>query len=213
MKKGIIFDFDGTLCDSKEFWTHLASTYLKDCGIIDHNIDDECKNFTLAEAANHIKEKHKLDKTINFIMMELNCLIEEAYLKDVKLKDGVIDFIEFLGIKDYKMIIATDTPKPLVNAVLKRYNVLNYIVDVITTIKVKKSKEFPDIYDYCLLRLDLEKKDVIVFEDNALVIKMLSENSYDTIYFKNDSEDCPYAFDYIESFKDDKVYNILEKII
>ncbi len=213
MKKAIIFDFDGTLCDSIDFWSHLASLYLKDCGIIDNNIDDECKNFTLAEAANYIKEKHKLDKTINFIMMELNCLIEQAYLNEIKLKDGVVDFIEFLSIKGYKMIIATDTPKPLVNAVLKRYNLVNYIVDVITTIKVKKSKEYPDIYDYCLLRMDLEKKNIIVFEDNINVIKMLNENYYDTIYFKNNDIECPYAFDYITSFKDDKVYKILEKII
>lgn len=213
MKKGVIFDFDDTLCNSKEFWSHLASLYLKKCDVIDNEIDSECVNLTLAEAANHIKNKHRLDKSVNFIMMELNCLIEEAYVKNIKLKKGVIDFMEFLNVKGYKMIIATDTPKPLVNALLKRYGIINYIVDVITTIKVKKTKEYPDIYDYCLLRLDLEKKDVLVFEDNINVIRMLNANSYDTIYVKNGLEECMDAFDFIESYEDDKVYKILEKII
>lgn len=215
MKKGIIFDFDGTLCDSTYFWNHLGHLYLKAIGINDDTIDLECNNMSVEESSEYIKNKHNLKDTPNFIRMQINCLIEEAYFKTLKLKDGVLDFLEYMHAHNYKMIIATDTPKPLVLALLKRYGVNTYFIDVITTIKVKKSKEYSDIYDYCLLRMGLEKRDVVVFEDNQKVIKMLRDNAYDAVRVIDDLEeiDLHYAIHTISNFMDRDAYDIVDKLI
>lgn len=214
MKKGIIFDFDGTLCDSTYFWNHLGEKYLKTLGIVDKDIDNECSEMSIEESSIHIKNKYNIDSSPNLIRMEINCLIEEAYFKTLELKEGVLDFLEYMYAHNYKMIIATDTPKPLVQALLKRYNIAHYFIDVITTIKVKKSKEYPDIYDYCLLRMGLNKNEVVVFEDNQKVLKMLRDNFYDTIMVRDNlDEDMHYALYTIDNFLDTKAYDILEKLI
>ncbi len=215
MKKGIIFDLDGTLCDSTSFWNHLGEAYLKTIGIIDKDIDDECHNMSIMESSEYIKKKHNLEATANFIRMEINCLIEEAYFKKLELKPGVLDFLEYMYAHGYKMIIATDTPKPLVLGLFKRYGIPHYFIDVITTIKVKKSKEYPDVYDYCLLRMDLLKRDVVVFEDNQNVIKMLKDNAYDTIRVVDDPSevDTSYALYTIDNFSDTRAYEIMDKLI
>jgi len=215
MKKGLIFDLDGTLCDSTYFWNHLGEAYLKTVGIIDKEIDIECHDMSIEESSEYIKKKHNLDTTANFIRMEINCLIEEAYFKKLELKPGVLDFLEYMYAKKYKMIIATDTPKPLVLGLFKRYGIPHYFIDVITTIKVKKSKEYPDVYDYCLLRMGLDKRDVVVFEDNQRVINMLKDNGYDTIRVVDDPSeiDTSNALFTVDNFTDTRAYEIIDKLI
>lgn len=214
LRKGVIFDLDGTLLDSMDMWGHLGKNYLAYKNIIDNDIDKECEAMSLEESSEYMKKKHNLKETANFIRMELNCIIEEEYFKKLELKPGVLEYLEFLKAHNVKLIIATATPKPLVTAVLKRHNVLDYFIDIITTIKVKKSKEYPDVYDYCLLRMDLSKKDVIVFEDIEHAIKTLKNNNYDVVGVKDINNDYIYDLcDYtIESFLDEKAYKLFEMI-
>lgn len=214
MRKGIIFDLDGTLLDSMDMWGHLGEKYLKEKNIIDKDIDHECEAMSLEESSIYIKKKHNLDKDPKIIRMELNCTIEEAYFNTLKLKDGVVDFLEYLRAHQIKMIIATATPKPLVVAALKRQGVLHYFIDVVTTMTVKKSKEYPDIYDYCLLKMNLKKDEVIVFEDIKHAIDTLNKASYLVVGVKDIDNDyiydmCKYTLD---SYKDDSAYKLIEEI-
>lgn len=209
MKKGIIFDLDGTLVDSLDFWNHLGEEFLKTKGIIDKDIDKECYNMTIEEAAGYMKVKHNLEDNVSFIRMLINCLIEEKYFKTLKLNPGVADCVEYLAAHGYSMIVATDTPKPLALAVLKKNGIAEYFVDVITTIKVKKGKDFPDIYDYCTLRMGLSKDEVVVFEDDQNAINTLKKACYDVIGY-GDNLDTTFK---ISSFEDDGAIMMVQKMI
>ena len=209
MKKGIIFDLDGTLVDSLYFWNHIGSTYLRYKGILDDNIDNETNNMTIEEAASYIKNKYNIEESISFIRMQINCMIEEQYFHKLKLNDGVLEFVEYFYAHNYKLIIATDTPKPLAIAILKRYGIADYFIDVITTIKVIAAKDKPNIYDYCCLRMQLNKEDVVVYEDDNMAIDTLKKANYDVIGYGNNTN----AIYKIESFKDEASYKMLEKMI
>lgn len=214
MKKGIIFDLDGTLLDSMDMWGHLGEKYLKEKNIIDKDIDHECEAMSLEESSIYMKEKHHLKKDPKVIRMELNCTIEEAYFNYLSLKSGVKEFLEYLKSNDVKMIIATATPKPLVVAALKRHNVLHYFIDVVTTMTVKKSKEYPDIYDYCLLKMNLKKEDVVVFEDIKHAINTLNKASYIVVGVHDIDNDyiydlCKYT---IDSYEGEEVYKLIESL-
>ncbi len=208
MKRGVIFDLDGTLIDSMPFWNSLGERYLKYIGIVDKDIDKETYNMTIEEAASYMKHKHNLNESVSYIRLQINCLIEEQYFKKLTLNEGVLEYIEYLYAHNYKLIVATDTPKPLAQAVLKKNGVLDYFIDVITTIKVKQDKSRPDIYDYCVLRMGLSKDDVVVIEDDDKAIETLKNASYDVIGFKTDA-----SYYKIDSFKDEIAYKMLEKLI
>ena len=155
-----------------------------------------------------MKHKHNLNESVSYIRLQINCLIEEQYFKKLTLNEGVLEYIEYLYAHNYKLIVATDTPKPLAQAVLKKNGVLDYFIDVITTIKVKQDKSRPDIYDYCVLRMGLSKDEVVVIEDDDKAIETLKNASYDVIGFKTDA-----SYYRIDSFKDEIAYKMLEKLI
>ncbi len=213
MKKGLIFDCDGVLLDSMEMWESVASTFLKKHNIIDDNVDGICSGMSLEESSVYLNEKYNLGMDPKIIRLEINCIIEEAYYTTLLLKDGIKDFLKYASSLNYKMIIATATPKPLVVSALKRLGVLEYFMDVITTIKVKKSKSFPDIYDYCLMALGLNKEDVYVFEDIYHAIKTLKDASYDVIGVLDRKNEYIYnmGIKTISSFKDKYLYDLIKE--
>lgn len=212
MKKGLIFDCDGVLLDSMNMWGHVGEKFLKEQGIIDPYIDSECAEMTLEESSAYIKAKHNLAIDEKLIRLGINCVIEHAYYYDLKAKPGVIEFLEDAKALGYQMIIATATPKPLVVAALKRLNILQYFKDVITTLKVKKSKNYPDVYDYCLLAMNLKKEEVYVFEDIKHALITLKNNNYDCVGVLD--IDNKYIYDMgiktIDSFSSEDAYILLK---
>ncbi|MGM9971622.1 MAG: HAD family hydrolase [Anaeroplasmataceae bacterium] len=211
MKKGIIFDCDGVLLDSMDMWNHVGRNYLLKKGIDDPNIDIECGSMNLEEASLYIKQKHNLVEDPISIRLALNCVIEEAYFTYLDIKKGVKEFLAYASRLGYKMIIATATPKPLVVAALKRHNILDYFIDVITTLKVKKSKNYPDVYDYSLKVLNMNKDDVYVFEDIEHAINTLIKNNYDVVGVLDIDNEYIYDMNIktIDSFSDKKAYELL----
>ncbi len=215
MKKGIIFDCDGTLLDSMGMWMSVGRNFLKEQGINDPNIDNECMDMDFNEAAVYMKNKHNLEGEPSYIRLLLNCMIENEYFSKLQLKPGVREYLEYAKSLGIKMIIATNTPRPLVESCFKRLGILDYFVHIVTTTTVKRSKAYPDIYDYCLGVLGLEKKDVVVFEDIKTAIQTLKTFHYDVVGVKDIDND--YIYDMcdwtIDSFEQEKAYTLLKKMI
>ena len=60
--KGAIFDFDGTIYESMEYWQTIAYDFLKSrFNVIDEKIDSECETYTIEEAVNYMNKKHSLN--------------------------------------------------------------------------------------------------------------------------------------------------------
>lgn len=211
VKKGIIFDCDGVLLDSMNMWNNILYEVLLSYGIDDKSINDICSDMTIEETSIYIKEKYNLEDSPINIRLKINCILESHYFFDLELKPGVKEFLSKACELGYKMIIASQTPKPLISACFKRLGILDYFIDIITTIKVKKSKQYPDIYDYCLRVLDLDKTDVYVFEDVYHALNTLINASYDCIGVYDINNEYIYDMDIktIDSFLSIDAFDII----
>ncbi len=112
------------------------------------------------------------------------------YANKVKLKEGVIQFLDMLKSKNIKIALATSNSIPLLEACLKNNGIYDYFDSITITDEVSRGKNFPDVYLLAAKKLNVSPENCIVFEDiipavkgakaaNMIVIAVRDESSID----------------------------------
>jgi HAD superfamily hydrolase (TIGR01509 family) len=206
--KGVIFDLDGTLVDSMGIWAKIDEEYLKKYNDkVPANLQEEITHLTLTETALYFKNKFNIKDDPELIINKWNSMAHYHYSNTIKLKDGVIEYLNYLRTNNIKIALATSNSVPLLEATLKSNNIFNYFDSISTTEEVKKSKSYPDIYLLAANKLNLNPSECLVFEDIVQAVKgaKLAGMTVYAVYdesSKNQREELEKCADkYITSFK------------
>lgn len=181
---GAIFDMDGTLLNSMDYWAIVPTEYLILKGITPKN--DTNRYFLECG----MKEWHKYQEIpypFEEVSDDIYKLMEKYYLKDVALKDGALDMLNRLKSKGIKMCLATATDKFMVEKILTRLGIKDFFLTIFTAKEVGKGKRFPLIYEKSLEFLGTDKDTTYVFEDAYYAIKTCYQNNFKVVgvYDKN----------------------------
>lgn len=164
--KAVIFDLDGTLIDSMWVWNKINEDYLKNYGYTaSEELQDEITHLTLTETAIYFKEKFNITSKIDDMIHTWNNMAFDYYSNKIKLKDGVLEYINFLRDKKIKIALATSNSIPLLEVILKKNNIYHYFDAITTSEEVQKSKINPDIYLLSAKKLNVSPEECLVFED------------------------------------------------
>ena len=166
-KDAVIFDMDGTLVDSMWIWTAVDDEYLErynlnkpDC------FHEEMEGKSYTEVAQFFLDVFpELDRTIDDVKKEWMEMTLEKYTTQVRLKNGVLDFLKSLKEKGLKIGIATSNARELVDATLNALCIESYFDSVRTSCEAEKGKPSPDVYLLVAKDLDLKPERCLVFED------------------------------------------------
>lgn len=170
--KAVIFDLDGTLIDSMGIWTQIDEEYLKGFGYeVPKNLQEEITHLTLTETAIYFKKMFNIENEIVDIIDTWHNMALSHYSKTIKLKDGVIPYLNHLKNKGIKIALATSNSIPLLEATLKNHEIYHYFDAITTTEEVNKAKNYPDIYLLSAKKLGVNPEDCLVFEDIVQAVK------------------------------------------
>jgi len=170
--KGVIFDLDGTLVDSMGIWAQIDEEYLKEYNYeVPSNLQEEITHLTLTETALYFKNKFNIEDDPEIIIEKWNSMAHHHYSNTIKLKEGVIEYLNYLRSNNIKIALATSNSVPLLEATLKNNNIYDFFDAVSTTEEVKKSKSYPDIYILSAEKLNLNPEECLVFEDIVQAVK------------------------------------------
>ena len=207
--KAVIFDLDGTLVDSMWVWSRIDIEYLKTKGYsMPENLRNEISHLSFSQTAAYFKKKFNLEDSIEKILEDWHRMAFNHYSTNVKLKLGVIDFLNLLKSFKIKIALATSNSIPLLEACLKNNEIYEYFDSITTTDEVSNGKDCPDVYLLAARKLGINPNDCLVFEDILPAVQGAKAANMKVIAVKDDEcldskEDLlKYADKYIHSFLD-----------
>ncbi|MBR3840962.1 MAG: HAD-IA family hydrolase, partial [Erysipelotrichales bacterium] len=165
---GFIFDMDGLLVDSETVslnnWQAVAKengfvtpyeTYIK---FIGRSVKDAQQIF-----------EEEVDTNIDFEVVR-NAVNEKNLrqfeIEGVKLMPGVRELLEYLKVKNKRMVVATSTYQDLAVKRLKMAGIYEFFENVVSGDMIEHSKPNPEIFLLACEKLGISKLDTVVLEDS-----------------------------------------------
>ena len=188
MIKGAIFDMDGTLLNSMDYWAIVAEEFLKKNNLI-ARVGDNRRFLELGmkEFYNYVVKEYGVTKSHEDVRDEIYSLIEGHYKNDVDVKVGAREMLELLSQNGVKMCLATATDRPTVEMILKKLGIEKYFSRIFTTSEVGIGKSNPKIFELALEFLGTKKEETYIFEDAYYAINTAHSAGFNVvgIYDKN----------------------------
>ena len=179
MIKGAIFDLDGTLIDSMFIYDNMAHEMLNEQGIVaPPDIQQKLRRMTLVQMAEYTKTEFGLAESVEEIIRAVVNRIMDFYTHEVKTKSGVPEMLEALHQRGVKMCIVTVSERPVVEAALRRNDILKFFDRIITCGEIGHDKNQPDIYRAALEFLGTDKSETVVFEDEYHTIQTAKNDGF-----------------------------------
>ena len=167
----VIFDFDGTLADSQGYWTTLNPTILKQRGYpVDDADFEKCKTAALPDWE-YLKEKYSISDADCPTFEETMEYIDNFYRTEMKLKPGVVEFLEYLKNKKIPMAVFSATRESSVRLGLASLGIDAYFDHVISAGDWGTNKGHAETYFRCLDLLGAKPERCIMVEDALYSIK------------------------------------------
>ncbi len=213
--QGIIFDFDGTLFDTMGIWKAAGADYLASLGsVAEEGLSERLSAMSLAQSSQYLQARYALPLSVEAITEGICKTVEDFYLHRAQPKANVVVFLSSLREKGIKMCIATATDRYLVEAALRRCELLDCFDAIFTCPEVGHGKDRPHIFEAALAYLGTAKAETAVFEDAYHAARTAKQAGFPVIavydpYEGHAGELKALADGYISSFQEaDKLLRI-----
>jgi beta-phosphoglucomutase len=167
MIKGIIFDMDGVVVDNHQYhfkaWMAFSEKY----------------NFELNSEI--YRDKFNGKTNADLFKMIFGGISEEAakkyadekegmykklYAEHMKAHTGLLDFLDYLKKQRIKIALGTSAPTENVDFTLDALKLRHYFEVIVDGPQVSQGKPDPQVYQLCSMKLGLDPKSCVVFEDS-----------------------------------------------
>lgn len=165
-KEAVLFDLDGTLVDSMWMWKEIDIEFLGRFGYdCPDDLQREIEGMSFSETAAYFKKRFMISMSLDEIKACWVQMSIDKYRKEVPLKRGVLEFLQYCKKNGIRAGIATSNGRDMVDAVIESLKIGQYFQVVATACEVENGKPEPDIYLEVARRLSVAPESCLVFED------------------------------------------------
>lgn len=183
-KKGVIFDCDGVIIDSKKANVEFYNLILRELNLppMNKQQEDIVHSHTVFESIKHIVPEELFEKALE-IGKKIS-YIEVLHL--IELENGLIDLLETLKKLGKRCAINTNrtTTMPVI---LSKYNLDKYFDPVVTATMVKNPKPHPESVFLILREWNMEPSEVFFIGDSNVDEKTAQNVPVDFVSYKNEN--------------------------
>lgn len=173
MFDAVVFDWDGTLADSREV---VVASFQKALSGINCKIGDkfieQCIGIGSAETFREILRfcKKSFDETLITNLVEIKIRNEIEMSSSIYLFDGALQLLQSLHGK-IKIGLASMNDRLVIDHLLKIMNMKKFFNAVVTAADVAKSKPNPEIFLKCASKLNSKPEKCVVLEDSIFGVE------------------------------------------
>lgn len=170
MIKYVIFDMDGTLLDTESVymssWIETGGKWGLDQKVMEDMYIPLICGRSVEGSKRVLKDYFGEDFDSEGFMSERMALYSELTSKELRLKKGCRELLDFLRDQGIPMAVATSTVPEITSKNLKRMGLVDYFKAIVTSNMVEHGKPAPDIFIEAGRRINANSSECAVCEDS-----------------------------------------------
>jgi len=165
--RAIIFDLDGVLADSEQWWNQIDAQLLKEYGAEYHGeYHREVLGVSYPIAIEFYKKAFHILAPTEEMMKRRGEIAAEFFAKSVGLFPSTKEVLEQLRQMEMRLALATSSLSASARPFLDRHQLTQFFDVIVTGDEIKRGKPEPDIYLVAAKKLGVEANDCLVIEDS-----------------------------------------------
>ncbi len=174
MIEAIIFDMDGTLVDTEPFNTEIERRQFS-LNNLEISEEEHQKYLGVASDAmwREITTRHKTALSVDELIEQNHneSLLYFSELKQITVMPNLVDLLEKLQGKKYKMAVASSSTPEIIDLILTKTDLKRYFRVIVSAQEAGKSKPEPDVFLMAAKKLGIDPENCLVVEDSPNGIK------------------------------------------
>ena len=182
MKKGIIFDMDGTIVDSLPYHYKAWKIFFRENKV--ENFSEKLKEYkgggTLDLMTAVYGDKYSRNE-LKIMTDDKEIIFRQIYKNNVEPIKGFMKMFEFVKSKKILVGLASNAIRKNVKMILNELKIYEEFDSIICGDEVKKGKPNPEMFDETVNRFKLKKKECLIFEDSVEGVSAAVNSKVDVI--------------------------------
>lgn len=165
--EAVLFDMDGVIVDSEDYWEKEQPDILRKAGVPENFSQEELTGMNEIDQYHYLEERFDLDVTKEEFFSFYDEKSESIYGEKVKLLPNFKNTLKTLQKEDLKTGLVSSSVEDWINQVLDRFDLGQYFDLVLSAEHIEsESKPNPRIYLEAAEDLGVKPEECLVVEDS-----------------------------------------------
>ncbi len=185
----VLFDMDGVIVTSEDYWVEFQREELLPAAVPDNDVDvAETTGMNFREIYDYLDAEYETAIDREEWIDRFESAATEIYTERVELLDGFHDLLTDLQERDVPIALVSSSPHHWIEMVLDRFDLDGEFDDVISADDIEAaSKPAPDVFEYAADEVSVSANECVVVEDSENGIKAATRAGAIVIAYRIDA--------------------------